>query len=234
MGKRIIPQARGKGGPRYRAPSHRYLCKVEYLPFGSFTAKVVDIMHDPSRSSPVILVRTEDGKEVFHIAPEGISAGDIISYGEEVKTGNVLELSKIPVGTKIFAIETYPGSGPKLCRSSGIFATVVGSMSGKVIIQFSRGIEKLLHSRCRAMVGVAAAGGRLEKPWVKAGKKVRAMMARGKLYPRTVGVAMGPSSHPYGGMKKHPKFKTISRSAPPGRKIGSIAARRTGRRKGKR
>jgi large subunit ribosomal protein L2 len=234
MGKRIIPQARGRGGPRYRAPSHRYLCKVEYLPFGTFTAKVVDILHDPGRSSPVILVRTEEGKEIFHIAPEGISAGDIIYYGGEAKTGNILELSKIPVGTKIFAIESYPSSGPKFCRSSGTFATVIGSMGDKVIIQFPHGAERLLHPRCRAMVGVVAAGGRLEKPWVKAGKKLHAMMARGKLYPRTVGVAMGPSSHPYGGMKKHPKFKTISRFAPPGRKIGSIAARRTGRRKGKR
>jgi len=234
MGKRIIPQARGKGGPRYRAPSHRYLGRVEYLPFGSFTAKVVDILHDPGRSSPVMLVRTEEGKEVLHVAPEGIAAGDLIRYGEEIKTGNVLELSKIPVGTKIFAIETYPGSGPKLCRSSGVFATVIGSIGNKIIVQFSHGAEKLLNSRCRAMIGVAAAGGRLEKPWIKAGKKLHAMMARGKLYPRTVGVAMGPSSHPYGGMKKAPKFKTISRFAPPGRKIGSIAARRTGKKKVKR
>ncbi len=233
MGKRIIPQARGRGGPRYRAPSHRYLGRVEYFPFGNFTAKVVDILHDPGRSSPMMLVKTEDGKEVFHIAPEGISAGDIITYGNEAKTGNVLEVSKIPVGTRILAIETYPGSGPKLCRSSGTFATVIGSMGDKVIIQFPRGSEKLLDARCRAMVGVAAAGGMLEKPWVKAGKKVHAMMARGKIYPRTVGVAMGPSSHPYGGMKKAAKNKSVSRSTPPGRKIGSIASRRTGIRKGK-
>lgn len=234
MGKRIIPQARGKGGPRYRAPSHRYLGKVEYLPFGSFTAKVVDILHDPGRSSPVMLVRTEDGREVLHIAPEGMAAGDVIQYSGEVKTGNVLQLGKIPVGTKVFAIETYPGSGPKMCRSSGTFATVIGSIGNKVIIQFPRGTEKLLDSRCRAMVGIAAAGGRLEKPWVKAGKRLHAMMARGKLYPRTVGVAMGPSSHPYGGMKKAAKYKTVSRFASPGRKIGSIAARRVGKKKVKR
>ncbi len=81
------------------------------------------------------------------------------------------------------------------------------------------------------MIGVPAGGGRLEKPWVKAGKRSHAMMARGKLYPRTVGVAMNAVDHPYGGKKKHAKFKTISRHAPPGRKIGSIAARRTGKRK---
>lgn len=230
MGKRIIPQARGKGGPRYRAHSHRYLGKVEYLPYGSFTAKVVDIVHDPGRSAPVMIVKT-DKKEVFHVAPEGISAGDVIHYGEGIKIGNVLEMDKIPIGTRISSIETYPGSGPKMCRSSGTFATVTGSTGNKIIIKFPRGGEKLLHSRCRTMVGTVAGGGRLEKPWAKAGKRSHAMMARGRLYPRTVGVAMGPSSHPYGGMKKAAKFKTISRDAPPGRKIGSIAARRTGKKR---
>jgi large subunit ribosomal protein L2 len=227
MGKRIIPQARGKGGPRYRAPSHRYMGRVEYLPYGSFTAKVVDVVHDPGRSAPVMIIKT-DKKEVLHIAPEGISAGDMIKYDDEIKVGNVLEIGKIAVGTRISGIETYPGSGPKMCRSSGTFATVIGSTENKIIIQFPRGSEKLIDPRCRAMVGVVAGGGRIEKPWVKAGKKLHAMMARGKLYPRTVGVAMGPTSHPYGGMQKSVKFKTISRDASPGRKIGSIAARRTG------
>lgn len=231
MGKRIIARARGKGGPRYRAPSHRYLGRVEYFPFGSFTAKVVDIMHDPGRSSPVMLVKSEDGKEVLHIAPEGIQAGDVIQYGDGVRTGNVLELAKIPIGTKISGIETYPGSGPKLCRSSGSSAQVAGYTGDKVIVRLSSGEEKILDNKCRAMIGVPAGGGRLEKPWVKAGKKLHAMMARGKLYPRTAGVAMAPVEHPYGGKKKAVKFKTISRFAPPGRKIGSISARRTGKRK---
>ena len=230
MGKRIIPQARGAGGPRYRSPSHRFLGRVEYLPFGTLTAKVVDIVHDPGISAPVMIIKTNK-KEVLHVAPEGISAGDIIQYGNEPKIGNILEVSKVPVGTKISGIETYPGSGPKMCRSSGTYATVIGVTGNRVIVQFSRGSEKLLDPRCRVMVGVVAGGGRQEKPWVKAGKKLHAKMARGKLYPRTVGVAMGPVNHPYGGMQKSVKFKTISRDAPPGRKIGSIAARRTGKKK---
>jgi large subunit ribosomal protein L2 len=230
MGKRIIPQARGKGGPRYRAPSHRYLGRVEYLPYGSFTAKVVDIVHDPGRSAPVMIIKTNK-KEILQVAPEGISAGDFIQYGDEIKVGNVLEIGKVAVGTRISGIETYPGSGPKMCRSSGTFATVIGTTGDRIIIQFPRGSQKLMDSRCRVTIGMVAGGGRTEKPWAKAGKKLHAKMARGKLYPRTVGVAMGPTSHPYGGAKKAAKFKTISRFAPPGRKIGSISARRTGYRK---
>ena len=88
--------------------------------------------------------------------------------------------------------------------------------------------------RCRATIGIPAAGGRVEKPWVKVGKKWHAMHARGKIYPRSAGVAMSPVDHPYGGRSKRPRTsKTVSRDAPPGAKVGSIAARRVGKRKGK-
>lgn len=226
MGKRIIARARGKGGPRYRAPSHRYLGKVDYFPFSNITGKVVDILHDPARSSPVAIIRTEDGKEVLHIAPEGLEVGSIIKYDGEISIGNVVELGKIPEGTKIFGLETFPGSGPKLCRSSGVFAQVIGKVGNKVVVQFSSGSIKELDSRCRATIGVPAGGGRIEKPWVKAGKHWHAMHARGKIFPRTAGVAMTPADHPYGGRSKRPRpSKIVSRHAPPGAKVGSIAAR---------
>ena len=63
MGKRIIQRARGKGSTRYRAPSHRYLGRVEYFPFGNVAGKVVDILNDPGRSAPVAIIKTDDGKE---------------------------------------------------------------------------------------------------------------------------------------------------------------------------
>ncbi len=231
MGKQLIVQARGKGGPRYKIPSHRYLGRVRYFPSNHLTAKVVDILNDPGHYSPVMLVKDEKGNENYHIAPEGIQAGDFIHYGQSTGVGDVTELSKMPLGTRISSVETWPGSGPKMCRSSGTYATVMNISNDKVYIQFSTGREKILNAKCRAMVGIPAGGGRLEKPWVKVGKRWHAMTARGKLYPRTAGVAMSPVEHPYGGRKKHAKFKTISRHAPPGRKIGSIAARRSGKRK---
>jgi large subunit ribosomal protein L2 len=234
MGKRIIARARGKGGPRYRAPSHRYLGKVEYFPFTGISGKVVDIVHDPARSAPVAIIRTEEGKEILHIAPEGIKAGDIIFYGGKVAAGNILPLSEIPEGTKVFGVETFPGSGPKLCRSSGSFAIVLGRSGNKVAVQLSSGKIVELNENCRATIGIPAAGGRVEKPWVKAGKELKAMMARGKLFPRTAGVAMGPVDHPYGGRSKRPRpSRIISRHAPPGAKVGAISPRRVGKRKGR-
>lgn len=232
MGKRIIPRARGKGSQRYRAPSHRYLGKVEYFPFNNITGKVVDILHDPGRSAPVAIIKA-DGKEVLQIAPEGLRVGDLISYDGEASAGNVLHIGKIPEGTKIFGIETHPGSGPKLCRSSGVFAQVIGKSGNNVLIQFSSGAVKEIDSRCRATIGIPAAGGRVEKPFVTVGKKWYAMHTRGKIYPRAAGVAMNPVDHPYGGKSHRPRpSKTVSRNAPPGAKVGSISAKRVGKRKG--
>jgi large subunit ribosomal protein L2 len=234
MGKRIIPRARGKGGPRYRAPGHRYLGRVEYVPVTGVSGRVVDIVHDPARSAPVAVIKFEDGKEVLHVAPEGLKAGDLINYDGEPAVGNVLPLEKIPEGTKIFSVETYPGSGPKLCRSSGTFAIVVGKIGNRVKVQFPSGKIVELATSCRATVGIPAAGGRIEKPWVTAGKRVHAMMARGKLYPRSQGVAMSPVDHPYGGRSRRPRRgKAVSRTAPPGAKVGAISPRRMGKRKGR-
>lgn len=233
MGKRIIQRARGKGGPRYRVPSHRFLGRVEYVPVTGVSGIVKDIVHDPGRSAPVAIVKFEDGKEILHIAPEGLRAGDIVTYDGEATVGNILSLSKIPEGTKIFCLETFPGSGPKLCRSSGVFAIVIGAVGNKVKIQFPSGKIIELNANCRATIGVPAGGGRMDIQWRKAGKKVHAMLARGRLYPRSQGVNMSPVDHPYGGRSKRPRpSKSISRNAPPGAKVGAISPRRMGRKKG--
>jgi len=233
MGKRIIPRARGKGGPRYKAPSHRYLGRVEYFPFVS-NGRIVDIVDDPGRSAPVAIVKFENGKEVLHIAPEGLRVGDSIVYEGSVNVGNVLPLSKITEGTKICGVETFPGSGPKICRSSGVFATVVGKMGDRVIVQFSSGKTKLLNANCRATIGIPGGGGRVEKPWYKGGQRGHARWARGKIFPRSKGVAMTPTDHPYGGRSKRPRpSRSVSRTAPPGAKVGAISPRRMGKRKGR-
>lgn len=233
MGKRIISRARGAGGPRYVSPSHRYLGEVSYLPSGNFSGKVVDIVHDPGRSAPVAIIQTNDGKQIFQIAAQGLQVGSTIQYGGEVLTGNVVELSKLTEGMKIFAVENYPGSGPKFCRSSGTFATVLGRSGNKVSVQFPSGKTVIMDERCRATVGIPAGSGRVEKPWTKAGKHWYARHRRAKIFPRTAGVAMTPADHPFGGKSHRPHFsKVVSRHAPPGQKVGSVAARRVGKRKG--
>ncbi len=222
MGKRIIQQRRGRGTLTYRVPERKFKPLVAYRPVGG---KVVDIISYPLMNAPLAVVEYADGNKGYIIAPEGMKVGENLkSY--------VMPVSQVPEGTKVFSIETYPNSGPKLCRTSGSAAIVVARSEKECIIQLPSKKTKKLHPDCRVTVGVPAGEGRKEKPMLKAGKKWIAMHRRGKLYPRTSGVAMNAVDHPFGagysGLGKH---KSVSRNAPPGRKVGSISPRRSGRRK---
>lgn len=234
MGKRIIQRARGRGGPRYKSPSHRYAGKVGYhVPKKKVTGEVVDIIHDPGRNAPLAVVKYSDDTKKFLIAPQGMKVGDVITYNSGLGTGNIMSIGKIPEGTRIFGLETFPGSGPKLCRSSGSYATVVTRVKGMTRIRLKSGKSKELNDKCLATIGTPAGAGRAEKPWVKAGKKWYAKQTRGKLYPIVSGVKMNPVDHPFGGKTKPGIPKSVSRHAPPGRKVGALAPRRMGKRKRK-
>jgi large subunit ribosomal protein L2 len=108
----------------------------------------------------------------------------------------------------------------------------MGKVEDKVKVTLKSGKIKKIDEKCLATIGIPAGGGRKEKPWVKAGKRWYAMKSRGKLFPRTKGVAMNPVDHPFGGKTKPGTPKSVSRNAPPGAKVGAIAPRRMGKRKG--
>lgn len=227
MGKRIIQRARGHGGPRYRAPSHRYAGYVSYSFSGS--AQVVDIIHDPARDNPLAKLKTEAGEKLV-IAAEGIKVGDRIDIKSgSPNRGNILPISSIPKGSYIFGIETFPSSGPRLCNSS--FATVISHEPNRVIIQLPSKAFKNLNPNCLATIGIPAGGGREDKPFVTAGQVFFASRARNRLWPRSSANKMNAVDHPFGGRAKPGTPKTISRRMPPGAKVGSVSARRTGKKK---
>lgn len=236
MGKRIISRARGKGGPRYRAPSHRFAGTVSYPQIKeTVQAKVIDIVHDPGRDAPLAKIQLPDKREKFMIAVEGMKVGDKITIsgvqkGVPVFPGNVAPLSAAQEGTAVCSIEASPQSGPKYCRSPGTYATVV-SKGEKIVLKMPSGEFKEFDPRCFATAGVPAGSGREDKPFVKAGQVYYAALARNRLWPRSSGVKMNPVDHPFGGKTKPGWPKTVSRHAPPGQKVGSLAARRTGKRK---
>ncbi len=230
MPKRLKQQRRGKGSSVYRAPSHRFLGKVKYTITGKVVGEVIDIVHDPARDAPVAVVKFGNKKELL-LAPSGLKTGDRIEYDGDVKLGNVLPLGKIPEGTQISNIELRPYDGGKICRSPGTFATVIGHENGKTTIMLPSRVIKKLSDKCRATIGVVAGSGRKLKPFLKAGNKFYLMRARGKYYPIVSGVSMNPVDHPFGGSTKPGKAKTVSRNKPPGAKVGSISARRTGKKK---
>lgn len=231
MGKRLRPQRRGKGGPTYRAPTHRYKFDVAY-PSQNGTGIVRDIVNDPARSSVVARIDYLSGEKGYIIAPESIRVGQQVSVGGElVEVGNILPLGSIPEGTYIYNIEISPGDGGKLVRSSGTYATVVSHEEGRTIIQLPSKQMKAFPNLSRATVGVVSGGGRTEKPFVKAGKKFHAYQSKSMRHVHTSGVAMNPVNHPFGGggHQGPGRSTTVSRHAPPGKKVGLIGAKRSGR-----
>ncbi|MEW6592468.1 MAG: 50S ribosomal protein L2 [Candidatus Hadarchaeota archaeon] len=232
MGKHTRSRRMGDSAPTYRAKSWRRLGEVKLLDEGE--AAVMDILHDPGRVAPVARVRYRDGHERLVLAPEGIKLGDKITAGisAEIKSGNTLALAEIPEGTQIHNIESMPGDGGKFVRSSGASAVLIAHDLGRATVQMPSGEIKEFDPRCRATVGVVSGGGHGEKPFIKAGKRVHVMLGKGKPYPRVRGVAMNVVDHPFGGGRgKHAgRPKTPPRGAPPGQKVGLIAARRTGKR----
>jgi large subunit ribosomal protein L2 len=194
----------------------------------------IKLTHDPARSAPVVKVSFDNGEERLILAPEGIAVGDKIACGisAEVKPGNILPLAEIPEGIPVCNIEGRPNDGGQFARASGTYATVVSHERGKTVVQMPSGELKWMNPRCRATIGIIAGGGRVDRPFLKAGKKYHKMRTRAAKYPRVRGVAMNVIDHPFGGgNRQHPgRPTTVSRNAPPGRKVGQIAARRTGRR----
>ena len=241
MGKRLKHQRRGRGTPAYRSASHRFKDKIQYRSYdkiekeGSLKGKVIDIVHDPGRSAPIAKIKFENGERKFILAPESIQIEDDIECGvsASISFGNSLPLAEIPEGTPIYDIENRPGDGGKFVRSSGTYASLITHDADKAVIELPSGELKSFNPACRATIGVVAGGGRKDKPFLKAGKRWHALKAKGKKSMTVRGVAMNAVDHPHGGgNRQHPgRPTTISRHAPPGRKVGSIAAKRTGKRR---
>jgi large subunit ribosomal protein L2 len=234
MGKRLITQKRGAGRPRYLSPGHRHLGDVRH-PARQGDAQVVDLMHAPGRTSPLARVRFADGFETLIIPVEGVRVGQTLKYGTEQTTdsGSTTVISKIPAGMPIFNIEGSPGDGGKYIRAAGAFATVVGHDATGTVVQLRSGQLKTFHPLCRATIGNVAGGGRGDKPWLKAGKKWWGLRSMAQRWPNVRGVAMNPVAHPHGGgSHNYPgKPTSMARGTPPGRNVGKIAPKRTGRRK---
>ncbi|MDR5655844.1 50S ribosomal protein L2 [Halodesulfurarchaeum sp. HSR-GB] len=236
MGRRIQGQRRGRGTSTFRAPSHRYKAELSHKVEEEgdlLVGEVTDIEHDPARSAPVARVAFEDGDERLVLAPEGIGVGDRIEVGVSaaIEPGNTLPLAEIPEGVPIVNVEAQPGDGGKYARASGVSADLVTHERDATVVKLPSDEVKRLSPDCRATIGVVAGGGRTEKPFVKAGKKHHKMKSRGTKWPRVRGVAMNAVDHPFGGGgRQHPgRPKSVSKNAPPGRKVGDIGSRRTGR-----
>lgn len=236
MGKNILVQRRGRGYFIFKAPTHRRLHPTGYNSVtGHFTGSVRDLLHEAARGAPLARLTVDGSGDVYVPAPEGVFVGQRIQIGSEAtaEIGNITALGKIPEGTMICNIELRPGDGGTLARSSGSYAMVVSHTFQGTELRMPSGRTVHLNDKCRAMIGIVAGSGRTEKPFMKAGPKWFLQRSRGRKWPVVKGQAMIAASHPHGGGRhKHAgKPTTVGRWTPPGRKVGNIAARQTGRAK---
>jgi large subunit ribosomal protein L2 len=237
MGKRLITQARGKGGPRYRARSFAAAGPVEFpVPTESaIRGEVLDIIHNSMSSSPLMIIKFENDSMALLPAPVGIKVRDTVYSGAEapVQLGCIVPLGSIPAGQQIHSLERVPYNGPELVRTAGSAATVVGREGDMILVRLPSKKSVLLDPRCRAAIGTIAGSGKSEKPWTKAGKKWIALRAKGgKVFPQVAGVAKNAVDHPFGATHRRTKGRpTTTRGwgIPPGRKVGLLRARKTGR-----
>jgi len=231
MGKNIISQARGHGGPAYRVRKKAYQYKIGY-PMQDGEAQILDLIHSAGHSAPLIKILVQ--KEIFYNpAFNGAIVGQQISIGKAIENGNILTIKDIPIGAKIYNIERNPGDGGKMIRTAGSSAAVFKKHPyNKISILMPNKKEVILSGDCRATIGRIAGSGRNLKPFITAGRKFYKMKARNKLWPRTSAVKMNAIDHPFGsGRGKRIKPKIAKRNAPAGNRVGHIRPSRTGRRK---
>jgi large subunit ribosomal protein L2 len=234
MGKRLTSQRRGRGTNTFKAKLNglesKYLAQSEDLLKG----EIIDFKKESGRNTIMTKIVFNNGQIEEVIAPEGIYVGQQIEQGPgaSLNVGNVAPLESLPEGCPIFNIEKIAGDGGTLVKSAGGYALILSKDKQKATIKMPSGKLVVLPLTVRAMIGNASCGGKSEKPFTKAGPKYFAMKSKKKFWPTVRGVAMNAVDHPFGGSQHHAgKSKSTSRNAPPGRKVGAIASKRTGRRK---
>ena len=159
-------------------------------------ATVIGIEYDPNRSSNIALIQYEDGEKAYILAPQGITDGSKVVSGEsvDIKPGNCMPISSIPVGTLIHNIELNPGQGGKLVKAAGQSAQLMAKEGKYAHVRLPSGEMRLVLAKCRATIGVI---GNSDHENVNRGKagKTRHLGIR----PTVRGSVMNPNDHPHGG-----------------------------------
>ena len=159
-------------------------------------AVVERIEYDPNRSCYIMLVKFDDGKRFYYLAPQKIKVGDEIQNGSniEIKVGNCMPLQDIPVGVNIHNVELQPGAGGKIARSAGTSVTITGVDGNYSLIKMTSGEVRKINSRCKATIGIIS---NPDQKNIKIGKAGRSRWLG--IRPHTRGVVMNPVDHPHGG-----------------------------------
>ena len=183
---------------RHRGGGHKRMYRV--IDFkrnhDGVPAKVATIEYDPNRSARIALLHYEDGKKAYILHPKGLKVGDTVisGAGADIKPGNAMPLSEIPVGTLIHAIEFQPGKGAAIARSAGTSVQLMGKEGKYAILRMPSSEMRRVLITCRATIGEV---GNAEHSNIKIGKAGRSRWLG--IRPTVRGTVMNPVDHPHGG-----------------------------------
>lgn len=199
----ILPKKSGRNHTGHVTARHqggrekRYYREVDFKRNKySITGKVAFFAYDPNRNVDIVLINYSDGEKRYILRPIGLNIGDIVVAGEkaEVKTGNSLPLSKIPIGTPIHNLELSKGRGGQIVRGAGTVATVLAKEDNFAQVKLPSGEVRKIHTGCFATIGQVA---NLDFKNIKLGKAGRSRHMG--IRPKVRGTAQNPRSHPHGG-----------------------------------
>jgi len=159
-------------------------------------AKVASIEYDPNRTANIALLNYADGEKRYILAPYGLSVGDTLVSGEkaDIKIGNALPLSAIPVGTVVHNVELRPGQGGQMARSAGSSVQLMAKEGKYVTLRMPSSEMRMVLDRCRATIGLV---GNIDQENINIGKAGRSRWLG--VRPANRGVVMNPVDHPHGG-----------------------------------
>ncbi|MDP2947419.1 MAG: 50S ribosomal protein L2 [Nanoarchaeota archaeon] len=231
MGKNIIQQARGKGSLSYRVSKRAFAANPGYPKNLDGEWVVVKLISSPGHSAPLAKFVNKQGEKFYNYAAHMLYVGRKINFGGS-KNGDIAKIGELKNGTEIFNIEHNQKDGGQFVQTAGTVAVILGRQGDIIRVRMPSKQEKKFSADCRATVGRIAGDGRLEKPILKAGKNFFIRKVKNKLWPRTSAVKMNKIDHPFGsGRGKRIKSKIAKRNSPPGKKVGLLRPRRTGRKK---
>jgi large subunit ribosomal protein L2 len=188
----------GRMTARRRGGGHKRLYRIVDFRRSKFDvpAKVTRLEYDPNRTAFIALLEYEDGEQSYILAPQRLSVGDtvIASKRADIKPGNAMPLSSIPVGTIVHNVELKAGRGGQLARSAGTYLQIVGRDAGYALLRLGSGEVRMVRAECMATIGAVS---NPDQGNIKIGKAGRNRWLGRR--PIVRGVAMNPVDHPHGG-----------------------------------
>jgi large subunit ribosomal protein L2 len=187
----------GRVTSRHRGGGHKRKYRIiDFKRSRTDDAKIISIEYDPNRSARIALIQYSDGEKAYIIAPNDVKVGEIVqsTNDAELKSGNSMQISFIPVGTFIHNIELKPGKGAQIARSAGTSCQLVAKDEKYCQVKLPSGEVRMIRSNCKATIGVVS---NIEHENISVGKAGRSRWL-GKR-PHVRGVAMNPIDHPMGG-----------------------------------